>query len=122
MATSFERPECAPLHGSPHLDAWYVPISRCNVKPTILLASIFHLAIPLAAQAPPTSDTTQIYVAYRDGVDEPMSNDTMDDAKIEVELTVEKSDGSTVDIKVESVIVAQKTTRRQLAEDIYKRI
>lgn len=75
------------------------------------------LALPVAAQQL-TSHTTQIYVAYANGVDKPMVNDTMADAKVEVEVTVQKPDGTTVDIKVESVIVANDTTRRQLAVDI----
>jgi hypothetical protein len=75
------------------------------------------LAIPTVAQQQ-TTHTTQIYVAYANGVDKPMVNETTADAKVEVDVTVQKPDGTTVDIHVESVIVNNQTTRRQLAADL----
>ena len=88
-------------------------------RPLLLRAMLAScsLALPAASQQV-TTDTTQIYVAYANGVDKTMVNETMADAKVEVDVTVQKPDGSTVDLHVESVIVANQTTRRQLAADI----
>jgi hypothetical protein len=83
---------------------------------TKLLAAFALGVLPIPNSGP--GDTTQIYVAYANGVDKPMVNETTADAEVSVDVTVQKPDGSTVDINVKSTIVRNQTTRRQLAADI----